>query len=93
MIVRVTAPADGITVLLDTWAPGWTATRNGESVPILRANGLFRGVATPAGTHTIVFRYQPRGIIAGSILTGLGLVLALFASMGFRLPRRRARAR
>ena len=93
VIVRVTAPADGITVLLDTWAPGWTATRNGESVLILRANGLFRGVATPAGTHTIVFRYQPRGIIAGSILTGLGLVLALFASMGFRIHRRRARAR
>jgi len=59
IVVRVNAPCDGVTVLADTFTPGWRATLDGKPCQVLRANGLFRGIATPAGRHEIVFVYAP----------------------------------
>ena len=76
VVVRVHAPQPGITVLADTFAPGWKATLDGTPCSISRANGLFRGVATPAGEHIIVFEYRPLPVIVGLIvsLTAVGLL-------------------
>lgn len=57
--LRVNAPSPGITILADTHAPGWSATVNGVGQPILRVNGLYRGVITPAGPCDIEFTYRP----------------------------------
>ena len=43
----------------DTWAPGWTATIDGISTPVLRLNGAIRGVIAPAGPHTLEWSYRP----------------------------------
>lgn len=76
--IQVNAPSAGITVLADTDAPGWTAWIDGQRTPILRVNGLFRGVATPAGPHTIEMRYRPWSIYGG-LATTLLTLLALLA--------------
>ena len=78
VVVRVDAPSDGVTVLADTYDPGWSATLDGRRVPILRANGIFRAVATPAGTHEIVFAYRPWSVYAG-IAVSLATLLAALA--------------
>lgn len=57
--VHMTATEPGWLVLSDIWYPGWRAWVDGERVPILRANYLFRAVAVPAGEHRIEFAYQP----------------------------------
>lgn len=83
--LRVNSPAAGIVVLADTFAPGWRAEVNGARAPVLKVNGLFRGVAVDAGENTVVFRYRPRDFYVGlaiSLLTAaalalLGLVRAL----------------
>ncbi len=75
--VRVNAPAPGITVLADTHAPGWTATVNGERKPILKVNGLFRGITTPAGPSVIEFHYRPSNVIVGRTLALASLMLTL----------------
>jgi hypothetical protein len=76
--IRVDAPQAGLTVLADTFAPGWEATVDGVPHPILRANGMFRAVVTPAGAHEIVFRYRPREFRFASAvsLATLGLLAA-----------------
>ena len=79
VMVQAGAPQPGVTVLSDTNMAGWRATLDGRPVPILRVNGIFRGIATPAGPHEIVFEYRPLSYLAGlatSLATLAGLVLA-----------------
>ena len=77
VVIRVDAPRDGVTVLCDSYDPGWSAALDGRSAPVLKVNGLFRGVATSAGTHEIVFRYRPWSVYAGLGVACLVLVGAL----------------
>ncbi|HPC17149.1 MAG TPA: YfhO family protein [Candidatus Hydrogenedentes bacterium] len=79
VIVRTRSPQPGIVVLADTYDPGWKATMDGTPCPILRANGLFRGVAAPAGSHEIVFSYRPWPFFTGAALSlgALGLLALL----------------
>ena len=82
VIIRVNAPQPGITVLADSFAPGWSATVDGKRQPILKVNGLFRGVVTPQGPCVIEFRYRPVSLYAG-IAVGL-LTLAVLLAGGLR---------
>ncbi len=79
VIVRTQAPQPGIAVLADTFDPGWKAALDGTPCPILRANGLFRGIAVPAGAHEIVFTYRPGSFFVGIAITlgALGLLALL----------------
>lgn len=64
----------GYVVLLDRFDPNWHATLDGQEVPILRANFMFRAVRANAGQHLIRFYYRQRGLRAGLVLS-----LATFA--------------
>ena len=59
--VEIEANSDrgGYVVLNDLWHPWWTATLDGEAVPILRANVLFRAVRVGKGRHTVRFTFAP----------------------------------
>ncbi len=57
--IAVTSPGCGFLVLNDAWQRWWTAEVNGEASPVLRANVLFRAVAVPAGSSTVVFTFRP----------------------------------
>lgn len=81
IVLEVATPRAGISVLNDLHAPGWRATLDGITVPILRVNGLFRGVATPPGMHTIAFTYQPWGFYMGTAIS----LVTLVALVGFGL--------
>jgi len=81
MVIRVGAPSPGITVLADAFDPGWKATLDGMPCPILRANGIFRGVATPAGIHEIVFEYRPVSFLVGMWVSLASLALLTLAGL------------
>jgi Bacterial membrane protein YfhO len=69
------SPAGGYAVLLDEWAPGWSAATDGRPAPILLADGLFRAVPVDPGPHQILLRYRTPGLRAGaavSLLAWLG---------------------
>lgn len=51
--------AAGWLVLSDKDFPGWIATIDGREVPFHRANGLFRALCVPAGTHETRFVFSP----------------------------------
>jgi hypothetical protein len=57
--VTVVSTGCGYLVLNDVWQRWWTAEVNGEPVPILEANGLFRAVAVPDGEAVVTFRFAP----------------------------------
>jgi len=79
VIVRTRSPQAGVTVLADTFDTDWKATLDGTPCPILCTNGLFRGIATPAGAHEIVFAYRPLPFYLGAAITiaALGLLALL----------------
>ena len=79
--LRVRSAERGPLVLADAYYPGWRATVDGEPVPIVSANYLFRAVCVPAGEHEVVFTFRQPGFYPGLALTilsgavvGLGLV-------------------
>jgi hypothetical protein len=93
--VELTAVLDhpGLVILADTFYPGWRLTIDGAEAPIYRANHAMRAAAVAAGTHGLVYTYEPASVrlglglsIAGVIaLTGLGAWTALGSPRGPRL--------
>jgi hypothetical protein len=67
-------------VLSEMYFPGWHATVDGVETPIYRTNYLFRGIAVPAGQHTVMFVYRPV-----SALMGVGVSLVALTIIGFLL--------
>jgi Bacterial membrane protein YfhO len=75
--IDVRGTAGGYLVILDPYWPGWVARRDGQLVPILRANVLFRAIPVPAGDHQVVLSYEPVNARAGLLVTALAGLLAL----------------
>ena len=71
---EVDSDGGGILVLADLWYPGWKAAVDGQPRPILRADGWFRAVALPPGSHRVEFSYRPISFYAGSAISAAGLV-------------------
>ena len=63
----------GIVVLADVFYPGWKLWVDGEPTEILRVNRVMRGAAVDAGTHRLVYRYEPMSFRVGQALSGVGL--------------------
>jgi hypothetical protein len=67
-------------VILDAYAPGWTASVNGRGVALLQADVAFRALPVPAGRHTIESRYLPAPVAWGwwlSAVVGLAALVVL----------------
>ena len=75
--VRVAAstPRDGLLVLSDTFYPGWRAFVDGREQPVLRGDSLFRTVPLAVGQHEVEFRFEPRSIQLGLLVSVASLVL------------------
>lgn len=61
----VSAPRDGIAVVLEPWFPGWRATVDGHPAPVGRANYAFMAVPVPAGDHELRLEYRPTRLWPG----------------------------
>jgi hypothetical protein len=78
--VRTTSDHPGLLTLDDAFAPGWHARIDGAGVPVLRVDGMFRGVYVPGGgTHEVLFFYRPRAFILG---IGMSLLVLAYLCVG-----------
>ena len=80
--LRVTTSLErpGLLVVSEGRYPGWKARLDGREVPIHRANVMMRAVVVPAGEHEVTFTYEPGSLLAGVLVSALGLAaLALLA--------------
>jgi uncharacterized membrane protein YfhO len=48
---------------------GWNAFIDGKSAPYCKVDYILRGMAVPAGDHTIEFRFEPQSYIMGNRLS------------------------
>ena len=83
--LSVWGSSGGWLVVHEQFAPGWRATVNGESVPILRADHVYRAVRLPRGDSVIEMEYAPDSIRLGALSTVLALLSAL--ALGALRPR------
>jgi hypothetical protein len=73
----------GYVVLVDSYDPGWKASVDGASAPLLRADLAFRAVAVASGAHTVQMVYRPWSVRLGipvSLLSVLAWGLAFARS-------------
>ena len=78
--ICASSPQAGWLILSDTFYPGWQVTVDGVSAEIQIANEAFRAVKFPAGTHRIEFRYEPRLVSIGLIVS-LGSLVVIAAGL------------
>jgi hypothetical protein len=90
VVAELTTSNPGLLVLTDLHYPGWIAEEEGKRLPLLKADGFFRAVALPAGTHRVVFRYRPLSFYAGAAISVLALLSLLVLWHSGEPVRRRA---
>jgi hypothetical protein len=75
--IATTTSSAGYVVVLETFAPGWTATVDRKPAEILRANVIFRAVAVPEGEHVVTLTYRPPSVVRGLVVSGASVVFGL----------------
>ena len=71
--VTVQMKCRGMLVVSDNWFPGWRATVDGNSTPILRVDSAIRGIPLEGGEHRVELAYRPWPIYTGLVLALVGL--------------------
>jgi uncharacterized membrane protein YfhO len=67
--IEARSPVGGRLILTDLMYPGWNVTVDGASAEPQLVEGVYRGVTLPAGTHTVVWSYQPRVVYWGLLVS------------------------
>jgi hypothetical protein len=90
IVLKTKSAAPGVLLLNDKYDPSWQVTVNGQPAELLRCNYLMRGVAVPAGEHTVEFFYRPPVTALYVSLATLLLGAVVLGCLG--LSRKRAAA-
>jgi hypothetical protein len=93
--VEVDLNQPGFLVLSDLYYPGWEAKVDGLPAPIYQANACVRAIPLDEGRHVVAFRFRPKPLIYGALISTLsafGLVVAWRLSRRARDEAGRARA-
>ncbi len=80
IVAELDVPRSSLLVLNDACFPGWICEVDGKPTPIVRVEGLFRGVWVDTDARDVRFSFQPKSLQRGrwiSLLTLLGCVGAI----------------
>jgi len=61
---------------------GWQAYIDGNKVEHIRANYALRAMVIPAGQHSVEFRFEPKTLKTGKMLSMVGSLLVLLLAIG-----------
>jgi hypothetical protein len=90
VVIQTPDASSGRLVLADPAYPGWKVTVDGQSRPVQTSRGLFRAVDVPAGSHTVVWTFDPPRLRVGALIS-LATLLGLLVLSALPLVRRRLR--
>jgi uncharacterized membrane protein YfhO len=82
--MMVETAVNGLLVLTDTYAPGWTVLVNGRDTPLYIANHAFRALVVPSGIHRVEFVYKPAAFRVGAAVSLLTMAILIPAALLFR---------
>lgn len=88
LALSVACPRAGFLLVTDRWSRSWTATVNGEPVPVDGGDFLFRLIPVAAGENRIEMKFQPPGVFPLVALSWGTLAVVGVGSLR-RIPRRR----
>jgi uncharacterized membrane protein YfhO len=77
--VIVDAPSDGLVVVTQRFASGWSVDVDGIAASAER-DGVFRAVRVRGGHHAVNWHYRPRSFAIGIALTMLAILRMLLSS-------------
>jgi hypothetical protein len=94
----VTLDRQGLFVVPEQAASGWTATVDGAAAPIVTVDSMSQGVLLPPGHHDVELRYIAPGERSGLLLSAISLVAVILLAweprwIGDRVRRWRQRRR
>jgi uncharacterized membrane protein YfhO len=75
LVLAATPTTAGVLVMSEVNYPGWTATVNGQPVPIEEVDGLLSGVTLPAGQTRVELTFRPVLVLIGLALSIVGLTV------------------
>jgi hypothetical protein len=78
--VNVTTSSDALLTLALPYYPGWQATVDDASTPILQNYTALSAVAVPAGAHTVILKFVSRPVVIGGIVS-LTMLIGLIAML------------
>ena len=69
--VTISSKTDNPSILMltDAYYPGWEARVDGIKTKIYQADGIFRAIILPSGSHKIIFNYKPLSFKLGLTLS------------------------
>ena len=76
---KIDTQAANYMIVSNAYYPGWHAYVDGNKVATAIANTVFIAAPVSAGEHTVSFRYEPKSISLGAIIS-LFSVIVLFGS-------------
>ena len=88
LVYSYDAPSEQLAVFSEIWYgpnKGWKAFIDGKEVDHIRANYVLRALRVPAGKHEIAFRFEPRSVELGGLVTGVSSLLLIFGFLGVTL--------
>ena len=78
--------APGPTIAVPAY-PGWSASLDGNAVPVIRANHALMAVLVPAGEHHLTLDYKT-SFVPGLLLSLVGLIASIALSLRRTTPPR-----
>ena len=79
---QVSSTNGGVLVFSDIYYPDWTATVDGEEVPVGRVNYVLRAIRLTPGSHQVVMSFFPKSITTTETLAYLALAVMALLIIG-----------
>jgi hypothetical protein len=86
--LTVTTDKPALLMVLDNYYHAWRASVDGNAVPILRANYVFRAIPVQPGTHEVTFRYDTGYLKAPALISAVILIALMVVAFGGTLRER-----
>ncbi len=85
--IKTNKEYNSLLYLSDTHDPDWNVYIDNQKSELLRAHYAMRAVAVPAGSHLVIFKYQPKSFVIGRQTSAV--TLASLAILSLYLIRKR----